>query len=242
MRNKLFVGLFFLALFIAGCADLPIDTNQTFSFYEGEAWEVESVIGLPPDVVLLFESLDNVNATLDEDASTSSADLDLPLEETVKNDLTEAEMELAEHDIDLSWDVATDSEGFMTVSFTAKGEGYANIGEVGFLFEDVTDITVQEVDGIQQITFVQTHTVGQGENVVTVRGGEIIGTNGTEVEPGVVQWVNPDGRTEVTLTPGQRSSGTLLVVVLLVFICGLLLVGVVGVAGFVVWQRQKKAV
>jgi hypothetical protein len=76
-------------------------------------------------------------------------------------------------------------------------------------------LAVEEVDGQRQIHFSQFVTgniLEANSNTLTLIGGDIVSTNGHQLDDGSVQWVNPSGRIEAVLTEKSRFSlATLLI-------------------------------
>lgn len=193
--------------FLAGCG---ADIDRRVTFLRDEAWEAEMEFGLPAQLMMMLGSPESFEAELAEGV---------------------AEWEASGADV--SWDSRREDTALI-YTFEVKGTGLALLNEI--VFDDEASMTAVEIEGQRQIQFsyfVSGDLLDANSNTLTLEGGEVLSSNGTALNRGTVQWVNPRGRVEAVLTEKSGSGlGSLL-------LFGLLLAGVGG-AGWYFWKQRQQ--
>ena len=201
--------LIIMSLFLlAGCG-LNIDIDQEVILYPEEAWEMQVEMMLPAQTLSLSGGRAQVEQALDE-----------------------AVQAIEVQGGTASW-ASTQEEQGLRYTMEASGEGYQLLREISFF--DV-DIEAQIVNGQRQIAFSSCLSRGLigGTHTLTLIGGDIISTDGVEIEKGKVQWVNPSGCIEAVITEKRR------VPLGLMLPGGILLAGIVA-GGWFLLQRRRPA-
>lgn len=200
----LFVGLILL---LAGCGG---NLDQTVTLYPNEGWETKIELQIPVELLAFVGSPAEVDAEMESQAAM-----------------------WREQGARVSWK-SRDEDGKMIYAFDVKGEGYDLLNWVAF--DGNATLRAVEMSGRRQIQF--QHFVSRGlfsdleGYTLTLVGGEIISSNGQQLNKGTVQWVNPMGRMEATLTEKNRTMSG---------VVWLLLIGLVASgSGWYVWHRQQQ--
>lgn len=208
MKNKIavwqyryaFPFLLLIALLVVGCGG---QIDQTVTLYKDEAWAAEMSISLPAEAVALLGS---------------TAELDQSIEDGVA--------EIRAMGADASWSSSRE-DTTLIYTIESSGEGYAVLQET--VFGGNAEIYSQNVGGEEQIYFAYN---GGGDLsgaffTLTLVGGEIISSNGQQIDDSTVQWTNMYGPMEAVLV-GKSRFNIWLVLIPLVLLGG---IGVVAVAG-----------
>lgn len=199
--------IWLLSLFLlAGCG-LNIDVDQEMTFYPDEAWEMRVDLMVPVQTLAFSGARVQIEQTLDEAVQAIE----------VRGGAA-------------SWESTQEEQG-LRYSMEASGEGYELLREISFF--DV-DIEAQVVDGQRQIAFGSCLSSGLigGTHTLTLIGGDVISTDGVEIEKGKVQWMNPGECIEAVMTEKRR------VPLGLMLPAGVLLVGIV-VGGWALSRRRR---
>jgi hypothetical protein len=196
-----------VVFFLVGCG---ADIDQSVTFYRNEQWSAEIKLGTSAEMVALLGSPAEIERELD-------------------SWVTEAK----QIGVDASW--KSSQEG-RTLIYTleANGTGYDALKEM--MFDNRTQITVIEEEGKRHIHFSQPVSrdfLDANRYTITLTGGEIISSNGTVLDRGSVQWVDPSGRMEAVLTEKSRFRIGLWLLIIA-------LVAGIGGGGWYVWQQQNQ--
>jgi hypothetical protein len=210
MNGKLILRYGFVALVIlllAGC--IPVDTEQTITFYSDEKWEAH--------IVIEMSRADLVNSGLSQD------DVEAQIQETIGT--------LNPETVEITWE-ATDLEtGELVYTLEAKGKGFNQLERL-IQGSNETSIRLSTASGKTEIVFSAFFPLlPSGTNVLILKGGQIVTSNGEEVENGMVRWVNPQGQITAVIKPkGGFNFGTVLI--------ALAVIGVVGGGIYLYKQRS----
>lgn len=189
--QMLLVGL---VLFMVGCGG---SLTQTVTLYRDEAWQTSMEIRIAQEMLLFIGS-----AELEAEMAGQAA-------------------AWQEKGARVSWK-SRNEEGAWVYTFDVKGEGYDLLREVAF--DNNATLAVAEVNGRRQIQF--WHNPNRGmfgdldQYTLTLKGGEIISSNGRQLNSSSVEWVNPTGPMEATLTEKGGFPGAFWLVMLGVAIAG----------------------
>jgi hypothetical protein len=198
-----------IAFFLIGCR---AEISQEVTLYRNEAWQAEISIKVPVEALVLVGS---------------------PQE--IEQGLNEAVAEARTLGVQASWKSRSEN-GSMAYAMSYKGNGLATLGEL--VFDNSNAFRVSNEGGKRQIEF--SHSTGSdflgaSSYTLTLYGGEILNSNGAQINKNTVQWVNPAGRMQATLTEKRRLTiGSLLLLVVAL--------GVVSGGGWYWWQRQQPKV
>ncbi len=195
-----FPFLLLLALLVVGCGG---QIDQTVTLYKDETWAAEMSIRLPAEAVALLGS---------------TTELDQSIEEGVA--------EIQAMGADASWSSRRE-DTTLIYTIESSGDGYAVLQEA--VFGGNAEIYTQNVGGEEQIYFAYD---GGGDLsgaffTLTLIGGEIISTNGQQIDDSTVQWANMYGTMEAVLV-GKSRFNIWLILIPLVLLGG---IGVVALAG-----------
>lgn len=206
-RNSLLLSLLAsLTLLLAACM---ADIDQTITFLADERWEANVRIAFPAEVAPLAAG--NVDSELDT------------LKQTIESQGGA-----------LAWERQDEENGGLTYTVDAGGQGYDLLRDVVGDVQVATELR----DGERVITFF--YAPGSDFELansltMTLIGGEIISSNGSETGRGQVQWQNPTGAMEAVLT--ERSA--LGLNWLLPALIGLLVLALAGAAAFFLLRRRS---
>lgn len=187
-----FTGLL-VVLLTSGCAMTSVDLEMTF--YEGERYQVDMLFHVPQEALAWTPG--------------GRAGLEQELENLIAESRTES--------LQVSWKVKEDAErGLLTYVVTMQGEGFDTLVE-GADWR-IAPITYQGRQAIEvQIPPQPLSAWGLGLGSLTLHGGDILESNGTEVERGVAKWYNLSNGAYAVLVPqGSLNWGALLLVLALV--------------------------
>jgi len=194
-----------LAFILSGCG---ANIDRSVIFYPNEAWQATIKLTMPIETAALYGSVNELEASIAEEVAGWEA-----------------------KGAKVSWQ-AHHEETALFYSFQIDGTGWALLNDV--VFENNAQIFSEEGGGNPQIHFSYFATgdlLSANSNTITLTGGKIISSNGNEINPGEVQWINPGGRVEAVLTEKSRLGFSTLLVVLLLL----------GGAGIGFWFYRQKA-
>jgi hypothetical protein len=197
-----------VVLFLAGCG---ADIDRHVTFYRDEAWRAEMEIAFPVEMLALLAS------------SPESFEAD------IAKQVADWEADGAQ----VNWN-SRRQETTLIYTFNIEGEGLELLNTIAF--EGDATLTAMEINGQRQIQFSYFSSgdlTGANTNTVTLQGGDILSSNGTEIDKGTVQWVNANGRMEAVLTEKSGSGLGMLLI-------GLLLAGSMGGAGWYFWKQRQQ--
>jgi len=187
--------LIFSFLFLSGCGG---EVDREVTFFNDETWKA------------------NLKFIISEEAMASLGSPEM-IENELRNFVAEAEQE----GLKASWKSRQEDRGYQ-YDINIEGQDLSLLNEV--VFEGNARINRVEIDGSQAISFTAAMTgdiLSANQNTVTIHGGEILNGNGTMINDGTIQWVNPTGTIEATLIPkGKFNLGTLLIIILLAAVIG----------------------
>ncbi|MCA9941627.1 MAG: zinc ribbon domain-containing protein [Anaerolineales bacterium] len=168
-------SLILLSLLV-GCGG---ELDRTVTFYPEEQWVVDMIIRIPRQTLALIGS---------------QADFEAELRDNVAN--------LQSLGATASWSL-DQRDDILEYTIHAEGTGYDLLTQQ--ILEN-TSIQVKEVDGQRQIVY--NENMGDlslaNSNVLTLVGGQVISSNGQQIEPGKVRWNNPVGPVQAILTEKSR--------------------------------------
>jgi hypothetical protein len=196
-------------LFLVGCG---AEIDESVTFYRDEQWSTEFKLSTSAEMIALLGS---------------------PAE--IERELDELVTEAKELGIDASWN-SSRQDRTLIYTIQGKGKGYDALNE--FMFDNRAQIWVEEDGGKRHIHFSQPVSrdfIDANRYTVTLTGGEIISSNGTALDRGSVQWVNPSGRMEAVLTEKSRFNLGLWLFILV------LVAGIGGGGWYVLQQRNQQA-
>lgn len=199
----LLMGLVFL---MAGCGG---NLDQTVKLYANEGWETNIELQIPVELLAFTGSTAEVEAEMERQATI-----------------------WREQGARVSWK-SHNEDGKLIYTFDVKGDGHDLLNNIAF--DGNATLQIVELNGRRQIQFQHFASRGLFSDLegytLTLVGGEIISSNGQQLNKGTVQWVNPMGRMEAMLIEKNRTVSGVIWVLLL----GLVAVG----GGWYVWQRQR---
>jgi hypothetical protein len=207
-RNLMMILFVGVILLLAGCGG---NLDQTVTLYPNEGWETRIELEIPTELLAFVGSPAEVEAEMERQAAI-----------------------WREEGARVSWK-SRNEDGKVIYAFDVKGEGYDLLNWVAF--DGNATFRTVEMSGRRQIQFQHFASRGLFSDLegytLTLVGGEIISSNGQQLNQGTVQWVNPMGRMEAALTEKNRTvSGVI----------WLLLIGLVaGGGGWYVWRRQRRS-
>ncbi|MCI0520798.1 MAG: zinc ribbon domain-containing protein [Chloroflexi bacterium] len=202
-----------LLLLITVTACIPIQSIDTqLTLGKEEAWEIEIRLALTPD-------------------GLAYASMIIPELSNWANGAIQA-------GADASWEALEPQEGEGPVYLMkAKGVGYAILNSVVL---DQEAVTVIEIDGKRHIQFYY-----QGSDLFgivpqyqfTLKGGQVISTNGQQVNDSTVEWFNPVVPMEAVM---REPSNLIWLWLLLGLAGGMLLLAMLLSAGLLIGDSQRK--
>lgn len=205
--HRIAVFIFVISVLLSGCG-MAIDREVTF--YDDEAWEAEMRIGISNEMLAMYGS-----------------------PETIEGEMRTLVEEMEQAGANASWKSRREDTGYQ-YDISVEGEGLSLLSDI--VFGSSAQIEMVEVDGRQAIYFNAMMTgdiLGASQNIVTIHGGEILNSNGTPIDSGTVQWINPTGAINATLTPkGGFNFGTFLIIVLAAV--------VIGGVGWYFWKQTTQ--
>ncbi len=200
-----FFGILLVMIFLAGCSGIgSADVDMTV--YTGERYKMTIALRIPTQFLSLMGGTSGIESKLDEMVATSAADGEKVTWRRDKN-------------------APPDEIGYI---IEASGTGFDSAG-TGFLIQPTVyngkdalrfDGNFRDFGDLNSFSF-------------TLHGGEILDSNGMEVDKGSVQWSDPYKKAYAIFTPKNRinwlyvsisiaiifgCSGTLLAGVLIVFL------------------------
>jgi len=199
--------MFTAVLFLVGCG---AEIDQSVTFYRDEQWSAELRLGTSIEMAALLGSPTEIERELD-------------------NIVAEAK----NLGVDASWK-SSQRDRTLIYTIETKGRGYDALNEI--MFDNRAQISVVEDEGRRHIHFSQPVSrdfLDANRYAVTLTGGEIVSSNGTALDRGSVQWVNPSGRMEAVLTEKSRFRVGLWLLIIA-------LVAGIGGGGWYVWQQQNQ--
>ena len=212
-RLRALLFLFMLPI-LSSCGGNAV---QEVKFLADERWEAQTEIGLPVEALTFIGSTSEIEQELDELIAQMETD-----------------------GVEASWTTSRD-DTTIVYTVSSEGTGYALLNR--YVFDDDANITVAEFEGNRQINFSYSTSrtaFSDGNYTLTLQGGEIISSNGILLDNDTVQWVNPSGRLEATLTESSTSFfGFLLRAFGVLLLLGLL--GGAAFAGYLWYQQRQKS-
>lgn len=207
-QSSLFLYFLIAVTFIlVGCG---ADIDRRVTFYRDEAWKAEMEISVPGELVAMLGSLESFEADLARQVAGWEA-----------------------KGADVSWR-SSRKDTTLIYTFDIEGTGLALLDEI--VFDNDASFSVQEVDGRRHISFTYFVTgdlLQANNNTLTLHGGDIVSSNGNQLDSGTVQWVNARGQLQAVVTEKSRFGAS-------TFLIGLILVAGVGGAGWYFWQQRNQ--
>jgi hypothetical protein len=193
-------GLYFLVallatFFLNACEG---DVDQTVTFYRNELWEADVEMRIPGEVVALTGSIDEFEVRLDERIA-----------------------QWEESGVRATWE-SNREDTTLIYTFHIEGQGLNRLRNT--VFDGNGDLYVTVEDGKRYVHFL--YQAGSGllgdlnAYRLTLIGGEIISSNGNQLDNGMVQWTNPSGQIEAVLTEKSRFHAGILVPLIAVTAAG----------------------
>jgi hypothetical protein len=209
MKKRL---LFFLSvistMLLAACG---ANVERTVTIFKNEKWRAEILLEVPTSSLAFIGSPEQLETSFDESVQDA-----------------------VEMGVDASWR-SKNVEGAILYTFDLEGQGLDTLKDT--VFESSTELSAVETGGERQIIFsdrVSSDLLSAGNNTLTLKGGEIVSSNGQVLDRGTVQWVNPSGRLEAVLT---EKGGFNIAGLLIVFVFGGAIAG-----AFFYWRSQQQSV
>lgn len=208
MKNRIILILIIAsAVLLVACG---ADIDRRVTFHRDEAWEAEMLLRVPTGTLALVGSPEELEASFDEMIQQAES-----------------------MDVRASWRSKVEGDSIL-YTFKMNGQGFDKLTES--VFDGSADISAVDVEGQRQIVFrdrVFGDILSAGSNTLTLEGGEILSSNGDQLDKGTVQWINPSGRIEAVLT---EKSGFNMAVLLVV-----VLFGGAAVAGVYYWRSGRQS-
>lgn len=176
MKNKLF-ALMILVLFLlslSGCLGVIPKLEVALKLSPNEAWDFDVAFHIPQSIYALSEA-------------------------DFRNGLSSSQQDAEASGYQVDWQISdVNEEGNVVIQVTFTGEGYQTLNTE---ILDSTTITISEENGDQILNFnLSTYSSQFGEMFLManessflLEGGEILSTNGTQLDKNTVVWNNPGG-------------------------------------------------
>lgn len=187
MKTKLLIGLVMLLF----NSYVPIESFETtLQFLRGERWEIHIELILSPESPFLTSEFDQMLAS----ESTN----------------------IEQEEIDFSWrKESLDNQGRIKYIFDYRGQGYDLLNTVS-IFDHT--VSVQEESGrilVNTNSNFNDQSIAK-ESKFVLQGGQIISTNGNQVNSGTVEWINTTGIMQAELTEASGFNWLWLLFILIV--------------------------
>jgi hypothetical protein len=170
--------------FLAACGGA---VDQSVTFFKNEAWEAETKLSLPGELVAL----------------TGAGEIERQVEDQARKWRAQG--------ANVSWKSSRDGSTLI-YTFELRGQGFNVLSAT--VFDGEAAIQVQQSGNQRRIHFSRQVSRGILDELtgysLTLHGGEIVSGNGRQLNRGSMEWVNPSGRMEAVLTEKGRLSLTIL--------------------------------
>jgi hypothetical protein len=178
-------------LLLTGC--IPIDTEQTITFSSNERWEAEIVIEMSKEDLA--------------DSGLSQTDIEAEIQTIVGT--------LNPETVEVIWEVTDLETGELVYTLEAKGKEFNQLEKL-IQGSDETSIRPSSTDGKEIIFSAFFPLLPSGTNILILKGGQIVSSNGEEVEKGMVRWINPQGKIHAVIKPQDGFNFTTILIILAV--------------------------